>query len=145
MPEIYAENEAENKSQIPEIIADSSESRPADEEELKLICEEFSYFVSQMKNKDMGFDMIIKSATPEVKNGGLVINFGNKTSYDIAKVNKYDVLIAAAIADLKGLDATVKLVDISKEKTVAQEEKKDPLDDIIEIAEQNQIIFNFEE
>ena len=55
------------------------------------------------------------------------------------------MLIEDAVRDLKGLDVNVKLNDLSREVGKAVVVEKDPLDDVIEIAEQNQIIFNFEE
>ena len=127
-----------------EFVADAEEKAEISNEELENIALNFKEFSSQMKNKDIGFDLIIKSASMYVKEDALVIEFDNKTSFDIAKANRYDDMIVTAAKEINGLDISVKL---KYENNIAEmkKENKDPLDDIFEIAEQNQIIFNFEE
>jgi len=143
-----ANNEVLNVEETSFFVEDSANEEQTQEtgsEELADIAINFKEIISQMKNKDMGFDMIMKSASVSVKDNALNIEFENKTSYDIAKANKYDELLTSTVKEIKGLDISVKLKNIAKEKKITESVKKDPLDDIIEIAEQNQIIFNFEE
>ena len=114
------------------------------DEELENIALNFKEFSSQMKNKDIGFDLIIRAASMYIKDGALIIEFENKASFDIAKANKYDEMIINAAKDIHGIDIFVKL-KYQNIVSEPQNENKDPLDDLFEIAEQNQIIFNFEE
>ncbi len=126
---------SEEKEEIEEEITDT---------ELSEIALNFREFMNNMKNKDMGFDIIVRPATVYVKNNSLVIDFPSKTSYDIAKSNKYDSLIIASAKENNNLDIAVTLTYDDKSHRELKPEN-DPFDDIIEIAQQNQLIFNFEE
>lgn len=137
--------EAEEESFIKEDKAEEEQSDEILSEELTDIVVNFKEIISQMKNKDMGFDMIMKSASVSVKGNALNIELENKTSYDIARANKYDELLSAGVKEIKGVDVSVKLKSAIKEQKPLESAKKDPFDDLVEIAEQNQIIFNFEE
>ena len=136
--EITFANENEIKDESTLLIETQSD------EEVQNLILNFKEFVSQIKNKDMGFDMIVRSASLTAEGNTLVLEFENKTSYDIAKLNKYDEIISDAVKEIKEIDIFVKLKNKSQ-KSKMEEILKDPFDEIKEIAEQNQIIFNFEE
>ena len=73
---------------------------------------------------------------------GLVFIFDNKTKLDIARNNKYDIIIKDAINDTYNINVSVKFQGL----TISNEEanNEDPIDDLFKLAEQNQIIFNLE-
>lgn len=127
---------------IPEIEDNLSTGK--ENEILNEIRLNFKEFILQIKNKDIGFDNIMKSADISVEENTLVFTFSNKSMLDIAKGGKYDFLIKNTLSDIYNISVSVQFAGV---KNTAKEtgKSKDPMDDLFEIAEQNQIIFNFED
>ncbi len=124
-----------------------SESGNVDKSEiLSYISLNFKDFSVNIMNKDIAFEGVMATAVPGVEDGKLIFTFDNKVKYNIAKSNEYNELIKAAIMDTYEFDAAVILRGPEDTmETIADEESKDPLEDLFKIAEQNQIIFKFED
>ncbi len=102
----------------------------------------FKDFTVNIGKKDIAFDNIMLSTKISVDETGLVFIFDNKTKLDIARNNKYDIIIKEAISDTYNINVSVKFQGL----TLINEDsdKEDPIDDLFKLAEQNQIIFNLE-
>lgn len=102
----------------------------------------FKDFTVNISKKDIAFDNIMLSAKISIDETGLIFIFDNKTKLDIAKNNKYDIIIKDAIFDTYNINASVKFQGLTLVSEDISEE--DPIDDLFKLAEQNQIIFNLE-
>ncbi len=106
----------------------------------------FKDFSVNIMNKDMAFEGVMFAAVSSVEEDKLVFTFDNKVKYDIAKTNEYNELVKAAILDMYDFEANVILRGPEDTAEIKEQETdSDPLEDLFKIAEQNQIIFKFEE
>ena len=128
------------KEEIKEEIKENVENN--NNEILSYIKLNFKDFTVNISKKDIAFDNIMLSAKISIDETGLVFIFDNKTKLDIAKNNKYDIIIKDAIFDTYNINASVKFQGLTLVSEDISEE--DPIDDLFKLAEQNQIIFNLE-
>ncbi|MBE7020311.1 MAG: DNA polymerase III subunit gamma/tau [Ruminococcaceae bacterium] len=113
---------------------------------LTYISKNFRDFSVNIMNKDLAFEGVMLSSAASVEDDKLIFTFDNKMQYDIAKKNEYNELIKSAIIDTYDLEAVVVLKGPGDEPEASEEsDDRDPLEDLFKMAEQNQIIFKFEE
>ncbi|MBR4893370.1 MAG: DNA polymerase III subunit gamma/tau [Clostridia bacterium] len=138
------ENAILNDNTENKVIDTKIEEKVDSKEILSYIKLNFKDFLVNIKNKDIGFDNIMLSTVISLDDTGIVFDFDNKTKLDIALGSKYDKLIKEAINDVYGIEVSVKLKgqdNVTEDEEIAS----DPLDDLFKLAEQNQVIFNFED
>lgn len=113
------------------------------EDKTEEIYSNFKEILSNMPGKDFGFDNIVSSAKIVLENNSITLYFNEKSKFDIAKSSGYDTNIKEYIRSAKNADVNIKLKMNEEEKEINI--KKDPMDDLFDIAEQNQMVFKIED
>ena len=141
----FSSEKTENETnEIPKIPNEPEKGNIS--EILAYISLNFKDFSVNIMNKDIAFEGVMATAVSTVEDDKLIFSFDNNVKYNIAKSNEYNELIKSAIMDTYEFEAVVILRGPEDTvENIAEEDLKDPLEDLFKIAEQNQIIFKFED
>ena len=97
------------------------------------------------KNSDIGFESIIRRAKLFFEGDKVILEFSEDFSYDVAVNSGYAKVMTAALSEYYKKDITAVIKKKGKLSSAVADENApatDPLDDILKLADENQLIFD---
>jgi len=124
--------------------AEEQKKMPEGEIDAALIRDNLPDIIRHAKNADMGFQSIIKKAKIDCADNRVILEFSESFSYDVAVNSGYAKIMTAALSEYFGREV-VAVVKRQGKISASEVQTADPLDSVLQLADENQIIFDIKE